>query len=117
MGLSDTDPGVRSEAATTVSWHSQGHLLIPELQAHFKDQAAEVRSAVARSLGVLDHKASMPELRALLKDGDAEVRFESLRALRRLDSEATKTMVEVQALVNDPDKRIARAASRLVFSP
>jgi HEAT repeat protein len=110
--LSDPSPGIRAEAARSLTSHESGALAAEALRDALSDSDAGVRAAAARALGVLRVSASASEVAALAADPDAEVRLQVLHALDRLDRpRAAAVAVGMQA---DSDARVSRLAVKLV---
>jgi HEAT repeat protein len=109
--LSDPSPGIRAEAARSLTSHESGALAAEALRDALSDSDAGVRAAAARALGVLRVSASASEVAALAADPDAEVRLQVLHALDRLDRpRAAAVAVGMQA---DSDARVSRLAVKL----
>lgn len=109
--LGDASPQVRTAAAHTASRHPEGARVADALAARLADDAAPVRAAAARALGVhqVDRAAA---LQPLLADADADVRLAALRALDRTGAISSDSS-HVARLAGDPDPRVRRLATRL----
>ena len=71
-----------------------------------------MRAASARALGVLQDTGATDTILAMVGDADADTRLQALRALKRIDANLL-AQVDLAALSQDADDRIAREASRL----
>jgi HEAT repeat protein len=109
--LDDPSPGIRAEAARSLTSHKSGALAAEALRDALSDRDASVRAAAARALGVLGVSASASDVAALASDADAEVRLQVLHALDRLDRpRAAAIAIGMQA---DSDARVSRLAVKL----
>ncbi len=110
VGLADPDDVVRAAAASTAGFHDRGEALAAELCDALRDESAAVRAMAARSLGYQRVAVAFEPLLPLLRDADAKARLEGLRALQRIDAAGLAVRPEMDALVHDPDPKVARAA-------
>ncbi len=113
LGLADASAQVRGEAARAAGWSEHGDQLVAELIAALGDPDAYVRAMAARSLGTHRVAVAFDALAPLLRDPDAEVRLRALRSMARIDGETLAGRPELSDLAQDPDPRVARAASSL----
>lgn len=109
--LADPAPRVRATAAHTASRHTDGARLTGALAERLSDDAAPVRAAAARALGV-HGVAQAAALEPLLADADADVRLAALRALDRTGAIAADPAPAAR-LTADPDPRVRRLAARI----
>ena len=87
--LADSDPGVRSVAATYLGIiHQHGEDVVPALADLLKDDSPEVRGAAATALGSFGEAATpaLPALRRAAGDKDENVAREAGLALVKLQS-------------------------------
>lgn len=115
LGVADSEPRVREEAARVMGWRSEeADLWVDPLLVLLGDSHGGTRAAAARSLGNLQASAATPALRPLLADADGEVRLQALRALERTSPDGVRSFAELATLARDPDPRVARAAAQLL---
>ena len=112
LGFADADPYVRSAAAYASAEHPAIEELRAPLRAALGDDDAKMRAASARALGVLQDTGATDTILAMVGDADADTRLQALRALKRIDANLL-AQVDLAALSQDADDRIAREASRL----
>lgn len=112
LGLSDSDAQVRADAAYAAASHADLVELRAPLRAALADASPVTRAASARALGVLKDNEATDTIVALVGDADAETRLQALRALKRIDT-SLLAQVDLAALSQDGDERIAREATKL----
>ena len=110
VGFADKVPTVRAAAARTAPWVAPVSAVAPLVLAALADAEPGVRCEAARSVGMMDLTEAWPRLVALLSDADARVRLQALRSLQRLDSVHAASLPQLEALRNDSDGRVQRAA-------
>ncbi|MDQ7779393.1 MAG: protein kinase [Planctomycetota bacterium] len=99
--LGSSQPNGRANAALALSFLKSGESVDPLIIALQKEQAPEVKAALAEALGRLRDKRALPYLLEQLKDTDAAVREKAAKALNMItganhgmDYEKWKTAVE-----------------------
>ena len=111
--LGDPAWNVRESAARSVAWADLPSLS-GELVTLLDDPAPEVRAAAARSLGTLRQAETFTALLPLLDDTDPYVRLQALHALERVDADEAARLSQLSGLADDPDPKVARAATALI---
>jgi HEAT repeat protein len=114
LAIADRSPAVRAEAARVMGSRPDADAFEDVLADALTDQAPRPRAAAARSLGIVGDPSVLDPIAALWTDPDAEVRLEALRAASRIDPGAVRTRPDADALRDDPDPRVQRAAARLL---
>ena len=85
--LSDTDPNVRSEAASAIG--KMAYLpALPHLITALNDSDSEVRRTAAVALGKLGDRSAIPPLQALLTDNIEPVRVLAKLAIAKIENRA-----------------------------
>jgi len=99
-GLTDTDPGTRLRAATSLA--ELGEPAVPPLIALLKDPREDARFQAVRTLGRLGPAASpaVPDLVALLKDDELTFPSSTAEALAAIGREAVPAL---RAALDDDD--------------
>ena len=111
LGFEDNAATVRAAAARTAAWLTPTTAFKDELLAALGDSDAAVRAEAARTVGWLDVDGGWQPLVARLADADAGVRLAALKALQHMDSAGAASLPEVDALRQDKDVRVHRAAT------
>jgi len=113
LALLDPSGEVRMMAAMTAARRPDGLTVAPGLMDSLSDDAPAVRAAAANALGVLGATAAAAPMAALLSDSEPDVRLAALRALGRIDRSALSAPA-LRTLAGDSDKRVSRAAGKLL---
>ncbi len=113
LGLRDTLPDVRAEAARSLGFRVDGEELAEDLVLALQDTDPAVRAASARSLGYLHVVAAAGALTAAIGDAGPDVRLNALRSLDRVDPTLSKALPGLDRLAQDPDPKVARVAERI----
>ncbi|HVH56849.1 MAG TPA: HEAT repeat domain-containing protein [Vicinamibacterales bacterium] len=93
QGLTDTDPRVRTVAATYLGiLHDDGPSVVPALIETLQDEDPEVRAAAATALGSFEPQATLalPALRKAAGDRDENVAREAGLSIVKLQSSSRK---------------------------
>lgn len=110
MGLEDAVADVRATAARAAAWVSPPSAIADAVLAALDDADPVVRSEAARSLGWLDVEGGWQPLVGLLADADSRVRLQALKSLQRLDPVNAAALPQIEALRQDKDTRVQKAA-------
>ena len=113
-GAADSDVAVREAVALQCAWLSGSDVAARLLGVLLADDAADVRAAAARSVGVLQLTDLSPALVGLISDPASGVRLNALRALDRAGIDASSYAVK---LIEDRDDKVRRAAERILANP
>ncbi len=114
LAMADPEPELRAEAARVAGWRKDPVQLAPSLIMLLQDPDPAVRAMAARSLGWHRVEEAWAPLTLCLRESSADLRLRAFQALKRIDRERLLAQPELEALVEDPDEAVSRAARNLV---
>jgi HEAT repeat protein len=113
LGISDTDPGVRTAAIYALGRRDDGAALGDALLVAATDPEGGVQQAAVQTLGAFGIEEAKDTLVGLLSDESPELRYLSLRAIERIDAPYAASLPRARAMRDDPDPRVSKLATQL----